>query len=181
MLASRVAGRRAPPYPRGPPQAVGAVPSSSLSSCVVDRANELCISVVHPPHYELVLSTVSVGCAVVHGQCLCSPSRQPSTRLHPRHAAHPAHHCRSLRALWPLTWSIHDLRFGPRQAWQRPIVRALTLELCVGGVAPHGPASLAVGHAGLVLFGSMAGPQQAECALCMWAARLGFGPVAVSK
>jgi hypothetical protein len=35
---------------------------------------------------------------------------------------------RTLRAMWTSTWSIHAMRFGPRQAWWHPIVRALTHE-----------------------------------------------------
>jgi hypothetical protein len=54
----------------------------------------------------------------------------------------------------------------------RRAVRALRAD----GAAPRGPASLVVGRVGPGLFGSMAGPQQAERALCMWP-RLGFGPV----
>jgi hypothetical protein len=30
--------------------------------------------------------------------------------------------------MWTSMWSVHTLRFGPRQARRRPIVRALTLE-----------------------------------------------------
>jgi hypothetical protein len=50
--------------------------------------------------------------------------------------------------------------------WVRRAVR-------VDGAAPCGLASLAVGRAGPGLFGSVAGPWQAKCAQCVWAA-LGF-------
>jgi hypothetical protein len=42
-------------------------PSPSLSYDAVDRAGELHNSVAHPPHCELVLSTVSGRCAMVLG------------------------------------------------------------------------------------------------------------------
>jgi hypothetical protein len=38
-----------------------------LSFSDVDRTGELRVSVTRLPHYELVLSTVSDRCAVVHG------------------------------------------------------------------------------------------------------------------
>jgi hypothetical protein len=59
------------------PRTEGPTPSPPLSSDAVDSAGELRISVARPPHYELVLSTVSGRCTVVHGRCLCSPSRRP--------------------------------------------------------------------------------------------------------
>jgi hypothetical protein len=47
---------------------------------------------------------------------------------------------------------------------------------------PHSRAGQChVGHARPGQLGSTAGPRQAECALCVWATRLGFGPVAVLK
>jgi hypothetical protein len=55
-------------------------PSPVLSSGAVYHASELRISVSHPPHCELVLSTMSGRCAVVHGRRPCSPSRRPSSR-----------------------------------------------------------------------------------------------------
>jgi hypothetical protein len=58
-------------------------PSPPLSSGVVDRAGELHISVARPPHCELVLSTVSGRCVVVHGRHPYSPSHRPSSRRPP--------------------------------------------------------------------------------------------------
>jgi hypothetical protein len=59
------------------PQPEELTPSPSLSSGAVDRASELRISVACPPHCELVLSTMSGRCTMVHGQRMCSPSRRP--------------------------------------------------------------------------------------------------------
>jgi hypothetical protein len=53
--------------------------------------------------------------------------------------------------------------------------------LCIGIVSPRGLASLAMGRARLGLFGSVAGPLQAEHALRMSAACLGFDPVPILK
>jgi hypothetical protein len=85
------------------------------------------------------------------------------------------HARRALRAVWTSTCSIHGLRFGPRHARRRPVARVYTLAQPF-----RGPASLAVGHVILGLFGAVAGPWQAERALCVWAT-LEFRPSGLLK
>jgi hypothetical protein len=60
-------GPRASPEPRAAPQPEGPTPSPTLSSGAVDRAGELCLSVVHPPHFDSMPGTMSGRCAKVHG------------------------------------------------------------------------------------------------------------------
>jgi hypothetical protein len=115
---SLCAGSRTSPEPRATPRLEGPAPSPPLSSDAINRAGELCLSVIRPPRFDSLLGTVSVRCAEVHGCFPWTSSRGPSNRraslAAPRHA---------LRAVWTSTWFVHGLRFGPRRARQCPIAR----------------------------------------------------------
>jgi hypothetical protein len=77
---SPCAGPRALPKLGVAPRPEEMTPSLLLSSGTIYHAGELHISVAHPPHCELVLSTISGKCMVVHGRCQCSPSHRSSSR-----------------------------------------------------------------------------------------------------
>jgi hypothetical protein len=108
---SLYAGPRASPEPRAAPRPEGLAPSSTLSSDTVDRADELCLSVVQPPRFNSTPGTMSGRCTEVH-RCFPWTSSSGSSSHRPSLAA-PRH---VLRVVWTSTWSVHSLRFGPRHA-----------------------------------------------------------------
>jgi hypothetical protein len=122
---SPCAGLGALPELRVAPRPEEPTLSPLLSSGVVDRVGEFRISITRPPHYELVLSTVSARCAVVHGQRPCSPSRRAKAVV-----------ARTFRAVWATTWAINMHHVGPRWARQHPVVRALSVERTAAVLPP---------------------------------------------
>jgi hypothetical protein len=77
---SPYAGPRASPKPRAAPRPEGPAPSPPLSSDAVDRAGELCLSIVRPPRFDSALGTVSGRCTEVHGCFPWTSSRRSSSR-----------------------------------------------------------------------------------------------------
>jgi hypothetical protein len=106
------------------PQPEGPAPSPPLSSSALDHASELRISIVCPPHCDLVPWTMSGRCAEGHGCALSTPSHGPSSHLRPCHAAR---HCHALCAMWTSMWSLHGQLFEPRCARRCPVARVYTL------------------------------------------------------
>jgi hypothetical protein len=104
-------GPGASPDLRAAPRPEGTKPSPSLSSDSINRASELCISVVHPPHCDLVSWTVSGRCVEGHGCAPWTPSHRSSS-----HRPSLAAPCHVLRIVWTSTWFVDGLRFGPRCA-----------------------------------------------------------------
>jgi hypothetical protein len=107
-------GPRASPDFAAAPRPEGLAPSPSLSSGAVNRVGELYISVVHPPHHDLVPWTMLGRCTAGHGCTPWTPSHSWSSLAAP---------CHALRTVWTLTWSVHGPRFGPRHDRRCPIAR----------------------------------------------------------
>jgi hypothetical protein len=182
------AGPGASPELRVAPRPKELTPSPSLSSNAINRVGELRISVACPPHCELVLSTVSGRCAVFHGWRLCSPSRRPSScQLPPTTprcalcASSLRQSCRGTRA----ASRVGVVLGNPRTPCQTTSGQAMPCSASsLRGARCHRlpagePARTALSHALCAvlagcgprrfgLFGAVAGPWQAECALCMW-------------